>query len=98
MNRNAGWRSSEFWMSLATTALGVLTTLGVLSAGGPIAVIVGGVLTVAPTLLYTQQRTALKVAAVAGLTAVATNPNGSLVDAEDPALMPPMRPTTPKER
>lgn len=57
-----GWKTSEFWTTLATTALGVLTTLGILSPAGPVAVIVGGAVTVLPTLLYTQQRTQLKIA------------------------------------
>ncbi len=71
-----GWKTSEFWLTLIATALGVLTSLGLVSPAGPVAVVVGGVLTVAPTLLYTQQRTSLKIATV--------NPNGSLVDPEDP--------------
>lgn len=71
-----GWKTSEFWLSLATTGLGVLTTLGILTPASPVAVVAGAALSVLPGLLYTHQRTQLKIAAYAG--------PGQTADAEDP--------------
>ena len=62
----SGWKTSEFWVSMATAAFGVLVTLGVvtpeMASEGTQAVgqIVGGVIILAPIIDYIWSRTQVK--------------------------------------
>lgn len=63
MPQKAGYKSTEFWLSLLAALVGFVLASGAVVEGSQTATIVGGVLTVLCALGYTKGRTAVKVAA-----------------------------------
>jgi hypothetical protein len=59
---NAGYKTTEFWLSLLAMVLGVVMASGVIPQGGLAAQIIGGCLSVLAGLGYTASRTQIKVA------------------------------------
>lgn len=55
-----GWKTSEFWLSMAATVIGALTTDGVIGAGTEAAKIAGVALIALASLGYTYSRTMVK--------------------------------------
>ena len=55
-----GWKTSEFWLSLAATVVGLLTAAGVVVEGSTLAKIVGLVAGLLGALGYTVVRGAIK--------------------------------------
>ena len=56
----AGWKTTEFWLSLAATVAGVLLESGLLGDGSTAAKIVGAASATLGALGYTYHRTVLK--------------------------------------
>lgn len=92
-----GVKSTEFWLSAATSALGLLMGIGLLTPASPVAIVAGAALTLAPTLLYTWRRSHLKgVIAIASagwdvykqLAAAGKAPPLMMVQAPSPSLRP----------
>jgi len=57
-----GYKSTEFWLSLAAVLAGFILASGAVVEGSLASTIVGGVLTVLGVLGYTNGRTAVKIA------------------------------------
>jgi hypothetical protein len=57
---NAGYKTTEFWLSTLVVILGILMSSGVVADGGMVAKIVGGVLGLLGALGYTAKRLSLK--------------------------------------
>jgi len=55
-----GFKTSEFWLSLLVMVLGTLMASGVLSDGGMVAKIIGGVMNMLGVLGYTYARAKVK--------------------------------------
>lgn len=61
-----GWRTSEFWMALATGLFGILVTLGVLTpemateGSAAIGQVAGGIIIIVPIVGYIWSRTQVK--------------------------------------
>jgi hypothetical protein len=64
-----GWKTSEFWLSLAAVAVGALLSAGVLAADGTTYKIAAFVASALTALGYTWSRTAVKTAELAALDA-----------------------------
>ncbi|MAH44294.1 hypothetical protein CMI37_00590 [Candidatus Pacearchaeota archaeon] len=61
MSQSKGWRTSEFWLSLAAILCGALIAGDVVSESSTIGKAVGAVISVLAALGYTASRTAVKV-------------------------------------
>ena len=60
----AGYKTTEFWLSMVAVIAGFVAASGALPQGGLAAQIVGGVVSVLGLLGYTSSRTQQKVAAI----------------------------------
>lgn len=57
-----GYKTTEFWLSLAASTIGALMMSDVIAEGSTVAKIVGGIATILSTLGYTVSRAKLKAA------------------------------------
>ena len=70
MNLKSGWKTTEFWVSIATSLAGILTMFGIFTpekaAALPVAIeqIVGGVVAIVPIVGYVLSRGKAKAGAV----------------------------------
>ena len=87
---NSGWKSSEFWLSLAATAIGFIYASGVLDDATPAiakaaALIAAGL----GAAGYTVSRTIVKVSAdKKEVLTASTNPTGLIPDPQQPPSSP----------
>ena len=61
MVQSKGWRTSEFWLSLAAILCGALIAGDVVSESSTVGKAVGAVISVLGALGYTASRTAVKI-------------------------------------
>ena len=59
-NSKPGWKTTEFWITMAMMVVGVLLESGILAAGSQLAVVAGVVLQLGSALGYKASRTSVK--------------------------------------
>lgn len=67
-----GWKTTEFWLSLAALFIGAIVASGIVPATGPWSQVVGIITSVLGALGYTAARGFSKAGAAAAVAAIAT--------------------------